>query len=58
MICPFMTYQSIDSVKVECFKEKCALWIHRFSMCALAVDAYLKGVEDVRLEHEMLRKER
>jgi len=40
----------------ECERGKCELWNERFGKCSRAVDAYLKGQEDLRKENEIIRK--
>jgi len=51
MFCPFkFNNPSIDLRYCQCEKEQCELWNERFGKCSLAVDAYLKGQEDIRAE--------
>ena len=54
MICPLKP-QQFDSHE-ECYPDatcdmgNCAWWEEHFGKCCIAVDAYLKGVADHRLE--------
>ena len=51
MFCPFkFNNPSIDLRYCQCEKEQCELWNERFGKCSFAVDAYLKGQEDIRAE--------
>lgn len=59
MFCPFKLanphYKEdrdglVDQKHARCERGNCALWNKRFDMCALAVDAFLKGQEDWRRE--------
>lgn len=60
MYCPLRviancTLQKFSDIDTECIRTTCAWWNQRFAMCAMAVDAYLKGQED--LSNERLSKE-
>jgi len=60
MECPFrlIAWASLDQetrdrgnwIDITCAQGNCPLWNERFGMCALAVDAYLKGQADIRAE--------
>jgi len=62
MFCPFKmanpelathwqpTLTSYTDTDWVCEREQCELWNERFGKCALAVDAHLKGQEDIRAE--------
>jgi len=58
MICPFrasepyiINYETL--VGGECTKARCAWWNEHFRMCAMVVDAYLKGQEDSEREERI-----
>ena len=39
-----------------CEKTNCELWNEHFGKCSLAIDAYIKGIEDYRKEFEAERR--
>ena len=54
MICPLQprNYDPSEEHYLDptCDMEKCAWWEEHYGKCCIAVDAYLKGVADHRLE--------
>jgi hypothetical protein len=42
----------------DCILNECAWWNEYFGKCCIAVDAYLKGIEDHRLEIKQTIKDR
>lgn len=49
---------SYDNAHDECLKQDCEWFNEHFGRCSLAVDAYLKGQEDHRLEVKQAMKDR
>ena len=56
MYCP-MSFVDPDFDPEKCLEANCAWWNEHFGMCCQAVDAYLKGQEDLRKERKFIRKE-
>lgn len=59
MFCPFKLANPnnkedrdglVDQKRARCERGNCELWNVRFGMCALAVDAFLKGQADRQAE--------
>jgi len=58
MYCPNKFAHGVKILEPEYFQcetTNCAWWNERFGMCCIAVDAYLKGVEDSRREAPVAR---
>jgi len=57
MLCP-LKFNNPNSTmqQCECERTDCEWWNERFGRCSMAVDAYLKGQEDRRLEQDLIRK--
>lgn len=44
--------------EADCLKEKCAWWNEYYGMCSQAIDGYLKGIADYRLEIKQSMQDR
>lgn len=65
MICPLkFNSNTIDadgnsrSHSCLCELQDCAWWNEYFGKCSIAIDSYLKGIEDHRLEIKQAMKDR
>ena len=58
MKCPLLSAGTTQRQGDECMRENCAWWEEHFGKCAIAVEAYLKGVADHRLEIKESQRDR